>query len=735
MNLQTPIRDRARGLRGPGLTSEQEAQVEEAIAVGETIPNITTTSGDKLLETSALFDDDGGASLILVGGRAVGWTIPAGQTGAGTYVIPLISFTEQDARRLTGSTIRIRHVATVTAGYLADTPFGGNAVQVNRQDGSTDLNEGSYRDHRFLLVTRTDTTTPMQTQRRGAVSRAASLSASDSAFTRALSPVPVTQSTLAESGGDYDDYRAAYTGVGAGELTARKEVILEPGRYEHDAAVPGDTSYILPRYTDFRGGDAPHRSVVYYFQPDNVDPALTSTNEPMRNWYTSSHFNYRVETKNTRYTVHADPGTSSPDQTLEWEGMQVIHYGNQGAVDYQTSLGGSGNPGGVWSLARAFGYGGSSGWKLDHRDCYFQSYKYVFGYHDNIDFDKPTYVDISDTPLVATSPEDQVYAYRFGVLGSGVASKLHFRGVSTNGDMQIVFGPWLSEDPDNQPADPSWQFQIRTQAHDPMKVETSGSMRALKIASTSTASGSSIDVSGSTQALLDAWFGDVYARPGSGGLAGYVFGYNNVNAATVGAGAVQINSLGKRAGNRTSSPWVLSVAVNGGAPIAITFNTDLTNVSNTTIINTINAALGSAAAASEYNLIERYRPHFAGEESPRLNSSAVALPWKSWVAADTSVRKVRLMTATDDPRRSGGCVYGRLTNDYGDDIYPGGTGRVKHSGYWGPNDIIINGGPTLAYGDLLEIDPANPGQFVKNNYSIRPVLMCAGFNLFVRAPL
>ena len=143
MNLQTPIRDRARGLRGPGLTTEQEAQVEEAVAVGATVPNITTTSGEKLSETSALSAVNGGASLISVGGRAVGWTIPAGQTGAGTNVIARIPFSYDEAARLAGSTIEIEEVASVIAGYLAATPFGGNAVRVDRQDGTTDNNAGT----------------------------------------------------------------------------------------------------------------------------------------------------------------------------------------------------------------------------------------------------------------------------------------------------------------------------------------------------------------------------------------------------------------------------------------------------------------------------------------------------------------------------------------------------------------------------------------------------------------
>lgn len=585
----------------------------------------------------------------------------------------------------------------------------------------------TYRDHRFVMASRVDSTLALSAQQLGALVKGAALGGSDAGFARALSPIPVTiDATVAASGADYTDYRDAYTDVGAGTLTERKRITIEPGIYIHDAAEPGDVSYILPRYTDFRGGDAPHRSIIRFFQADDVAPELTATNEPMRNWYTSHHYDYTIDTKNTRYTVHADPGVTSPDQYLYWEGMRVIHYGNQGAVDYQTSLGGSGDPGAVWPLARAFGYGGSSGWVLGHRHCYMQSYKYGFGFHDNIDFEKPNYVSVHDSDIVLTGPDDDNYAYRFGVLGSGIASKLNFNGVTTNGDMQIQFGGWLSVDPDNQPADPSWQFQIRTQNHDPMKVDIIGQMRALKIASASSADGSGIDLTGSTQALLDAWFGDVYSRDGAGGLAGYVWGYNNVNAAAVGSPSVLINSLGRRAGDRTGDPWTLSITPRGGAAVNIVFSTDLTTVNNATILATINAALGGAAVASEYNLIERHRPVFAGEESPRRNNSAVAIPWRAWTAADTSIRKVRLMTASDAPSRSAGSAIG-------DDIYPAATGRVKHSGVWGGDDLLINGSPTLAYGDLLEIDPAAPGYLIKNNDSIRPVLRCAGPDLFERA--
>ncbi|EQB13028.1 hypothetical protein [Sphingobium lactosutens] len=143
MNLQTPIRDRARGLRGPGLTSEQEAQVEEAIAAGEAIPNIRPTSGEQLPFTSALNGANGGAVAIVEGGRVVGFTIPAGQTGAGSFTLPRTFFTKEEAQRLKGCTIRFPVVMEASVGFRAATPFGGNAVRADRDTGFIDLNEGS----------------------------------------------------------------------------------------------------------------------------------------------------------------------------------------------------------------------------------------------------------------------------------------------------------------------------------------------------------------------------------------------------------------------------------------------------------------------------------------------------------------------------------------------------------------------------------------------------------------
>ncbi|MCT7375476.1 hypothetical protein [Chelativorans salis] len=195
---------------------------------------------------------------------------------------------------------------------------------------------------------------------------------------------------------------------------------------------------------------------------------------------------------------------------------------------------------------------------------------------------------------------------------------------------------------------------------------------------------------------------------------------------TVGTGGgFQITALGKRLGNRTLETWTLAMSIDGGAPINVDFDGDYTADSNSTILGLINSALGAAGVASEYDIIGRHRPIFMDCERRLMNSTADAIPIWSWCAYDGSVNKVRLMTSADADTLAAGCAFGN-------DLYPDEMGRIKHAGYYGINDIIVNGAPALVFGDLLEIDAANPGQFVKNNASGRPILRCIRTDTFAR---
>ncbi|WP_311271029.1 hypothetical protein [Sphingobium sp. WCS2017Hpa-17] len=134
------------GISLPSSASVQalfEEAIAEAQAAAALTANITATSGEKLPETSVLTGTSGGAIPIIVGGRTIGFTVPIGEDGAGSNLILRIPFSFDEAQRLAGSTIRLRVVMEATAGYLAATPFGGNAVRVDRQNGTTDMNVGA----------------------------------------------------------------------------------------------------------------------------------------------------------------------------------------------------------------------------------------------------------------------------------------------------------------------------------------------------------------------------------------------------------------------------------------------------------------------------------------------------------------------------------------------------------------------------------------------------------------
>lgn len=104
--------------------------------------SVTPTSGNQLSASSSVYGFLDGAIPIIRAGRRLGWTIPAGATAIGSYVVPFIPLHYSVVRLLKGATVRIRTIVRATPGYLDAISFGGNAVQVRRRDGTLDANEG-----------------------------------------------------------------------------------------------------------------------------------------------------------------------------------------------------------------------------------------------------------------------------------------------------------------------------------------------------------------------------------------------------------------------------------------------------------------------------------------------------------------------------------------------------------------------------------------------------------------
>lgn len=230
--------------------------------------------------------------------------------------------------------------------------------------------------------------------------------------------------------------------------------------------------------------------------------------------------------------------------------------------------------------------------------------------------------------------------------------------------------------------------------------------KALRIASASTGAGSSIEVSGSAvkdvlgDSVTDRYF-TVAGSAGAPGSAGYVYGWGDI--ADTGSTAAT-TKLGARLGNCTVVNKTLSVTVDGGAPIVITFNQNYTAQTNATIIAAINAVLGAAAVASEFMPGARYRPFFADEEQG-LIAAGGAIAMGTVCAFDGNHRKIRPMTSADPSALFAGVAW--------EDLIAGRSGRVKRRGFLPIADILRTDVAAFVYGDTFSIDPGNPGKIVK----------------------
>ncbi|MDY0830773.1 hypothetical protein SK224_16700, partial [Microbacterium sp. BG28] len=243
-----------------------------------------------------------------------------------------------------------------------------------------------------------------------------------------------------------------------------------------------------------------------------------------------------------------------------------------------------------------------------------------------------------------------------------------------------------------------------------------------KIESAATASPSSVRVTGTAAAAV---MGMVRARDGGGGLKGYAWGYKDISGINGGSSGTTplVNTLGKLLGDCSTTPKTLTVTIDGGAPVDVVFNTDLTAASNASILSTINAALGSAATASEYAVDQ-------GEAYPRSDHEAILLNdgptgigrWNA-VKWGGNRRSARLVTTADAASAFMGVAL--------EPIPPGSYGRVLLRGKLFAASGVegqIPGVTALSPGDAVSLSGSVDGQFVVG--SSKQVGVASDTNIF-----
>jgi hypothetical protein len=682
------------------------------------ISRVAITSGEQYSNIAPSYLTVNGAQPIRnTNGVVVGFTIPAGQSGKTSYVTTMIPIAADVASQLAGATIRIMVIATVSVDFLKKKSFTGIVAQAkrggasfnvgtlvrNEQIGTTLYREVSYQvnaaDTDFgvtLQIANSDSVADVvcsyevtSTAYRVDLLPSSSLATPtdvmlDSRLQGAIDnstgvPTVTKVTAMADGTGNYTSVKLAMAGIT--DATSRKpyQIVAGPTPFT-------DINWSTKDFVSISGIDR-NRSEIRGSLPNDATASEITNGEPFRFNTTGTLQSIKITARNLRYAVHSDSSGSVKNGTQRIIDCHLEHYGNDDAVNN------------TWVSQNAWGCGTSSGQAIYAEGSTFIAPYAAFSFHTREYFANPCYVSINNCRLI--SSKSSGYSLIIQPLGSLQPCRCEVTKSQLVGDIYYSANPWIPTRLSDQPASHA-EVSLTGAGNTSAVFQIVDFGRALKIESTDTSANSSISLSGSAVPVI---FGQVFALPGSGGIKGYSYGWADVSGYGVGINRdVFITSLGKRLGDCSVANKVLSISVNGGAAVTVTFNKDYTALSNAIILAEINAVLGSSATASLYAIGERFRPAFVDEERSLRNESLEGILMGMACAYDGDSRKVRKMTAADPAALFAGIAW--------EDIYPGGLGRVKTSGHLSINDVLRLDSTALAFGDVLSVS-TTPGYVVK----------------------
>lgn len=450
-------------------------------------------------------------------------------------------------------------------------------------------------------------------------------------------------------------------------------------------------------------------------QPDSTSDANSTNNSTIHLGGTTTLIGFKITAKNMRYPIHDEQNGLNPDATHVIKNCHIEHYGNQGIVDYRVAN--SLPAGSPWLFASGWGQGTASNCVTQLINCTIKSASYYpFVLHNNVSFDQPAESTLEKCRLIG--PANLAEAIVLG-LGSGREDRVTFTDCEFSGGQYILEAddPWSRVDLAGQYANHS-DYSYRC-ARSVVGFQTNNRGKALKITSASTGATSTVRVSGTAATAV---FGSNWSyKDGGGGVKGYAWGDLDISGILVGVldNTTVNNTLGKRLGDCSTTSKTLTVTVDGGSPVNVVFNTNLTAVSNATIISTINTALGAAATAAEYLVSqgERY-PHFIDRQATLINGDTVGIP--QWSAVKLVAGKVKLLAVTDPAE----VLYGIAVEQ----IAPGATGRVLREGLL--LSAQLSGGPTVTEGTPVYLSDSTAGALSTSGSRVFGVGSTNGFCYF-----
>lgn len=412
-------------------------------------------------------------------------------------------------------------------------------------------------------------------------------------------------------------------------------ILIYPGVYT-------DTEVTVKPYTVWEGTNRETCWLKGELPESATDGQITNTSTI---WLkkTSGLRTLKITAETMRYAIHSEESGANVDAEHKIFNCHIEHYGMEKANAYRAA---NSLPEVSWKSGRPYGYGAASNVTERYENCTFVSPIEALYAHNNKDFAAPNINTAIGCSYIRTN---------FGKvgeiesLGSGRPDVMDLRNCDFScGYIRHSDSPWITVDPEKQYANHA-EYNILISGHQtPVGYLDNTRGRALRISSNNVAGASTVRVSGTAANVL---FGKVIEKDFGFGVKGYAYGDldNSGILAGLASNVTVTNSLGRRLGDCSTVNKTMSVTINGGAPVVIGFNIDYTAVANSTILTSINAALGSAATADLYNVAagEVY-PQMVGKQLTLVNNSdSVTIPAWSALCYDTDKSKVRLMTSAD----------------------------------------------------------------------------------------
>lgn len=700
------------------LVTSASAAAAAAAAAADLTAGATISVGD-LPQSSIDKATTNGATTT-----ATGISIPNGSTGAGSYILQLVAIAPDLAQELAGSTVRIISVTPTSAGLLSHHNLSTLAAR-SIVDGSTIVDGGTIISTEdiggairrvvefemsgdeteignIIQISGSYTigarTLDVGTTSIAIASRADPASASSNDYNLDWRLNLARKATLSEVVTGIDEQVKLISATGGGDATSPGGIAqgdlaaipAAPWQLLHNVGTYGLVG--LPTFDDVNLKSRMGRDQVTYRAAlaNNTAIAMIAASSTVDATTRSVIDGLTIDIANGRYALHSEANGANPGKTLVVSNCRLTHFGNAGAVAYQTSLGGSGNPSGVWQITVAMGVGTASGNTYRQINNIFVGP--IGGYlsHNN-PAPNPAYGAVIEHVGGASAASSVNYpSHNYQSLGTGRMERVLLVGQSFTGSIQHLTnaGTWTPSTGVGHPADHR-EHEICGYGNVPEVYWSKDYGLALRITSPTSSGTSSVQMSGSAITALTAASRPVKQVPGGAGLAAYAYASADVS------GVVSGKSLGGLLGDCTSVAKVLTLSINGGSAVNYSLTANYTAMSNSAVLSAINTLLGGAATADLFSPGSEYYPHIWDEERILINASGADIE-RGWVVAmDGDDRKVRAMTNADPAWRFAGVALERICS--------GQVGRVKHKGKMALPYIARSDSGTPAFGAAMGI--------------------------------